>query len=201
MKKMIVWLLCAILLVSAVAGCAKKEEVKAEEPAAAAVETTQEPEEPKEPEAPALSETIVLPDGWTMDSAIAPEDVAGITGLSYTVFPEAASAAQSGKPAGGFVTGNTNEKVTFFAFTSGGQDQYDFFASFVTDGTLQDMPSSIWDKGFYGEFSDGSAAAVILRGDVCLRVNFFPDGYPSFDKTDLAAQLATLFVNKLYGGN
>lgn len=197
MKKVVVWVLSVLLLTCAATGCAKEETVTSEETRAVA-EATQAPTEA--PAEPALSETIVLSDGWTMDMAITPEDVAAITGLTYSVFPEAASAAQSGKPAGGFVTGNTNEKISFFAFTSGGQEQYDFFASFVTEGTMQDLPSDIWDKGFYGEFSDGSAAAVVLRGDVCLRVNFYPDKYPDFEKTDLAAQLATLFINKLYGG-
>jgi len=190
-----------MLLACSAVGCVAKEEDRDAEEQTVAVETAATAEAaqaPAEPEESALSETIVLPDGWTMDMAVTPDDVSAITGLTYAVFPEAASAAQSGKPAGGFVTDNANEKIAFFAFTEGKQDQYDFFASYVADGTMAELPSSLWDKGFYGEFSDGSAAAVVLRGDVCLRVNFFPDGYPSFEKTDLAAQFATMFVNKLY---
>jgi hypothetical protein len=151
-----------------------------------------------EPEGPALSDSITLPDGWTMDQAITSADVSGVTGLSYSAFPEAASAAQSGKPAGGFVTENQNEKISFFAFTKDGRSQYNFFLEYISDGTKQDMPSDLWSQGCYGEFTDGSAAAIILRGDCCMRVNFYPDGYASTDQLALAQSLAELFVYRLY---
>jgi len=68
----------------------------------------------------------------------------------------------------------------------------------MSEGTIVTIPSELWMQGCFGEFSDGSAAAIALRGDCCLRVNFFPEGYPSFDKTALANDLAELFVNRLY---
>ena len=191
MKRIII-LVTALLLVAALTACAAKEapEKAAQEPQAT--------EAPAEPEASALSDTITLPDGWTMDQAIVSVDVAAVTGLSYSPFPEAASAAQSGKPAGGFVTENQNEKISFFAFTKDGQSQYDLFLEYISDGTKQDMPSDLWPQGCYGEFSDGSAAAIILRGDCCMRVNFYPDGYASMEKLTLAQSLAELFVYRLY---
>lgn len=191
-------LLLALMLLVGFSACASKQ--APEQPAAEpqATEAPAEPETPALPDTPALSDAITLPDGWTMDQAITPDDVSALTGLAYSVFPEAASAAQDGKPAGGFVTENLKEKISFFAFTKGGQDQYDFFLSFISEGTKRDLPSDLWSQGCYGEFSDGSAAAIVLRGDCCLRVNFAPEGYASMDKLELAQQLAELFVYRLY---
>ncbi|MEZ4627613.1 MAG: hypothetical protein R2912_05840 [Eubacteriales bacterium] len=191
MKRIII-LATILLFAAALSACAVKEapEKDAQEPQAT--------EAPAEQETPALSENITLPDGWTMDQAITSADVSALTGLSYSPFPEAASAAQNGKPAGGFVTENQKEKISFFAFTKDGQSQYDFFLEYISDGTKQDMPSDLWTQGCYGEFSDGSAAAIVLRGDCCMRVNFYPEGYDSMDKLALARSLAELFVYRLY---
>lgn len=191
MKRMISILL-TLLLFTSLSACGAKQ--TPEQPA----EEQKATEAPAEPETPMLSDTITLPDGWTMDQAISADDVSAVTGLDYAVFPEAASAAQDGKPAGGFVTENTKEKISFFAFTNGGQEQYDFFLSFISEGTKQDLPSDLWSQGCYGEFSDGSGAAIVLRGSCCLRVNFMPDGYAAMDKLELARQLAELFVYRLY---
>lgn len=196
--KRIIMLFTVLLFATALSACVSKQSPEKTVEVPQATESAAEPEAPAESETSALSDTITLPDGWTMDQAITSADVAAVTGLSYSPFPEAASAAQNGKPAGGFVTENQNEKISFFAFTKDGQSQYDFFLAYIVDGTKQDMTSDLWSQGCYGEFTDGSAAAIILRGDCCMRVNFYPDGYASVDQLALAQSLAELFVYRLY---
>ena len=65
------------------------------------------------PEEPTASSSIILPDGWTMTDALSADEVGAITGKKMVVFPEGSSAAQNGKPAGGYLVlgRNTNPAV------------------------------------------------------------------------------------------
>lgn len=151
----------------------------------------------------ALSDTITLPDGWTMDQAVSISEIeALVNDTGYSIFPEASSDAANGSPAGGFVKkdANGNLKLTFLAFVNGKEEKYNFFQDYVVEGTLQEISSELWDKAFVGDFADKSAAIVVLRGDVCIRINWFPEAYPQFEKTDFGTKLAALLINNLYGG-
>lgn len=68
------------------------------------------------------------------------------------------------------------------------------------EGTLQEINSELWDKAFVGDFADKSAAIVVLKGNVCIRINWFPEAYPQFEKANFGTKLATLLINNLYGG-
>lgn len=95
------------LLISAILfACATKQAQETNNAETQNEQTATEPEVTPEPAVPTLSESITLPDGWTMDQAITADDVSALTGLTYSVFSEAASAAQDGNPAGGFITDN-----------------------------------------------------------------------------------------------
>ncbi len=168
-------------------------------PPAASATPTVKPEEGK----PALSDSITLPDGWTMDKAVSVSDIeALVNDTGYTVFPEASSDSANGNPAGGFVKkdANGNLKLTFLAFVNGKEEKYNFFKDFVVEGTLKEIDSELWDKAFIGDFSDKSAAVVALRGDLCIRVNWYPEAYPQFDKAEFGTKLAELLINNLFGG-
>lgn len=158
---------------------------------------------PTAPATPTLGDTITLPDGWTMEQAVSVSEIeALVSDTGYAIFPEASSSAASGSPAGGFVKkdANGNLKLTFLAFVNGKEEKYNFFKDYVVEGTLQEVSSELWDKAFVGDFLDKSAAIVVLKGDVCIRINWFPEAYPQFDKADFGTKLATLLINNLYGG-
>ena len=172
-------------------------------------QTSQSPEETPvspEPEAavsPSLADTITLPDGWTMDQAISVSEIEALVGdTGYSYFPEAASDAPKGNPAGAFVQKNANgkRKLTIFAFVSGKEAKYSFFKDYFVEGSLLELESELWDKALVGDLKDGSAAIVALRGDLCFRITWFPEAYPQRDKKDFGADLARLLINNLYGG-
>ncbi len=151
----------------------------------------------------ALSETITLPDGWTLDQAVSAAEIeALVNDTGYTFFSEASSDAANGSPSGAFVKENANGKlkITFLAFVNAKEEKYNFFKDYVVEGTLQELDSEMWDKAFVGDFTDSSAAIVCLRGDLCIRINWFPEVYSQFDKVDFGTQLASLLINNLYGG-
>lgn len=159
--------------------------------------------EPTPSPTPELGDAIVLPDGWTTEQAVSVAEIEALVGdTGYAFFPEASSDAANGNPAGGFVKqdANGNLKLTFLAFVNGTKEKYDFFADYVVDGTLQDIESELWDQAFVGDFNDGSAAVVALKGDLCIRINWFPDAYPQFDKAEFGTRLASLLIRNLYGG-
>ncbi|MEL7609126.1 MAG: hypothetical protein AAGU74_06435 [Bacillota bacterium] len=159
--------------------------------------------QPQATASPALGDTIALPGGWTMEQAVSVSEIeALVNDTGYTIFPEASSNAANGSPAGGFVKKNANGnlKLTFLAFVNGKEEKYTFFKDYVVEGTLQEINSELWDKAFVGDFADKSAAIVVLKGDVCVRINWFPEAYPQFEKADFGTKLATLLINNLYGG-
>ena len=159
--------------------------------------------QPQATASPTLGDTITLPDGWTMEQAVSVSEIeALVDDTGYTIFPEASSNAATGSPASGFVKKNANGnlKLTFLAFVNGKEDKYNFFKDYVVEGTLQEINSELWDKAFVGDFSDKSASIVVLKGDVCIRINWFPEAYPQFERDDFGTELATLLVNNLYGG-
>ncbi|MEA5059911.1 MAG: hypothetical protein VB049_07730 [Candidatus Pelethousia sp.] len=191
----------ALLTVALLAGCgnpvATESATAAQTPA-----VVQEPADAPLPEGPGLHETITLPDGWTMDQAITMADIEAVTGQTgYQFFPEGASDAKNGNPAGSFtIAGKGDRKVGFFVFTKGKQEKADYFQDFAVEGSVEGIDSPVWDHGYIADFMDGSSAIVVLRGDCCMRINYFPDGHAGKDKTELGTALAELLINKLYGG-
>lgn len=207
MKKIAVVLL-VVLIVASLFGCsiiARKTGGKATEKpkvAATTAQATPTAEPTTEPTTQPLADAIVLPDGWTMDQAITAEEVMAVTGVSgYQPFPEGASDATNGNPAGSF-TNKTNAKlkVGFFIFTKGKQAKCDYFKEFAVDGSVKELTSDLWDMAYLADFTDGSSAIVVLRGDVCMRINWFPEAHSGFDKEQLGRALAELAINNLYGG-
>lgn len=194
-----------LLAVTLLAGCGNPA-VPAESPVTTKSSATPSPTVTAQPQAtasPTLGDTITLPDGWTMEQAVSvPEVEALVNDTGYSIFPEASSNAANGSPAGGFVKKNANGnlKLTFLAFVNGKEEKYTFFKDYVVEGTLQEINSELWDKAFVGDFLDKSAAIVVLKGDVCIRINWFPEAYPQFEKADFGTKLATLLINNLYGG-
>lgn len=192
-------LLAGILL----AGCGSPAATESTPKAAAATPAvTQAPTAAPSPKEPTLSEIITLPDGWTMDQAVTAAEVEAVTGQTgYQFFPEGASDAKSGNPAGSFtIAGKGNLKVGFFVFTKGKQEKADYFKDFAVEGSVKELNFPAWDTAYIADFKDGSSAVVALRGDCCMRINYFPDGHAGKDKTALGTALAELLTNKLYGG-
>lgn len=195
----------ALILLTAflLAGCGGAGKPADTKNSAAPLSTPAATKEPvATPEEPKLSETITLPDGWSMDQAVLVEEVETVTGLTgYQFFPEGASDAKNGNPAGSFtVSGKGNFKVGFFVYTKGKQEKADYFKDFAIEGSVTAMNSPLWDSAYIADFKDQSSAIVVLRGDCCMRINFFPAGHTGKEKAALGAALAELLINKLYGG-
>ena len=150
-----------------------------------------------EAEAESLRGEITLPAGWTMDLAVSTEDIQQVTGMTgYAIFPEASSDAPNGKPACGFVKDNNPQmKLTFSAFLQEGAARQEFFLGFATD--TRQLPSALWDLGYELVFSNGSKAIVVLRGDACYRIDWWPQGYP--DDDTIGERLAALLISRVYG--
>ncbi|MBN1631355.1 MAG: hypothetical protein JW990_16455 [Thermoleophilia bacterium] len=148
-----------------------------------------------------LSPTIVLPAGWAMDQALTAADVEAVISRSgYTYWPEPNSDAAAGKPAGSFYDGSQiDTKIMFRAYTQGGSAEYERLAGFVIEP--QEIAADLWDKLIVGtdKFStDPLITALILRGDVCMSIQWRPEQYSDIDPLDLAVGLADMFVAKLF---
>jgi hypothetical protein len=143
------------------------------------------------------SATITLPDGWTMEDAITPEEVGAITGKTMESFPEASSAAQAGRPASSFTAvGVDGSKIYFGADVQGGQEGYDTMTSYAESGSLQEV-GGVGDKAAVLAFSDGRAGVVVLSGDLVLRIDWDPTVYTG-DLADFGSQLANAVLANLY---
>ena len=191
----------------ALTGCDKSSSPKTSESPTtqpAAAKETKSPAKPsaepaaKSPAKPA-AKAIVLPDGWKMEQAISVADVEAVVGQSgYQTFPEASSSAASGKPSGAFTKASDPQlKLTFIANVKGTEKMYEGFKGYAVEGSVKEVKSDLWDKAYVADFTDSSAAIVVLKGDVCIRINWFPKAYPA--KPDLGAQLAAKLIRNLYG--
>ena len=48
--------------------------------------------------------------------------------------------------------------------------------------------------------ADRIVGMLILRGDVCMRIQLDPAVYSESDKAEFSVELADLLINNLYGG-
>lgn len=140
---------------------------------------------------------ISLPDGWTMEDAMTAEEVGAITGKTMEAFPEASSAAQSGKLAGSFTAaGVTDSKVYFGVDVQGGDALFEDQKSYAEGGSPSDV-SGVGDKAYVLTFSDGRAGIVVQKGDAVVRIDWNPAVY-SQDPADFGSELANALLSKMY---
>ncbi len=143
------------------------------------------------------SAVITLADGWTLEDALTPADVGAVTGKTMEAFPEASSAAQDGKPAGGFIaSGVDGSKIYFGVNVAGGQAGYDDMLSYAEAGSVQEV-SGVGDQAAIVKFSDGRAGIIVRKGDAVIRVDWDPAVYPD-DPADLGARLANALLERMY---
>jgi hypothetical protein len=111
-------------------------------------------------------------------------------------FPEASSAAQDGKPAGGYTaTGVDSSKIYFGVDVQGGEAGYENMLSFAS-GSMTDV-SGVGDQAAVVTFSDGRAGIIARKGDAVIRVDWDPKVYTD-DPADFGAQLANALLQKMY---
>ena len=145
----------------------------------------------------ATSAAISLPDGWTMTDALSTEDVGAITGKAMETFPEASSAAQDGRPAGGYnATGVDGSKIYFGADVQGGEAGYESQLSFADSGSATDV-SGVGDQAAVLTFSDGRTGIIARKGDAVIRVDWDPKVYPD-DPAVFGSSLANALLEKMY---
>jgi len=140
---------------------------------------------------------ITLPDGWTMTDALTAEDVGAITGKTMEEFPEASSAAQDGKPAGGYTaTGVDGSKIYFGVDVQGGEAGYESMLSYAEPDSTADV-SGVGDQATVVRFSDGRAGIIARKGDAVIRVDWDPKVYTD-EPSDFGARLANALLQKMY---
>ncbi|HET6496268.1 MAG TPA: hypothetical protein VFH61_12990 [Thermoleophilia bacterium] len=143
------------------------------------------------------SAEISLPDGWTMTDAISAEEVGAITGESMEAFPEAGSAAQSGRPAGSYIaTGKTDAKIFFSVDVQGGEQGYEQVKEFTDPASIQEV-SGVGDKAYVCTFSDGRTGIIALKGDAVVRVDWNPSAFAA-DPAEFGGELAGKLLENLY---
>jgi len=136
-----------------------------------------------------------------MEDALTPADVetvVGKTGLKYWTEPD--SSASSGKPAGSFYDGTDMEtKILFKVIAKGGQAEYERLTGFVENA--EEVAADLWDKLIVGDATLVTYAlnrTLVLRGDVCMVIEWRPEHYSEFDRLDLGCRLADMLIAKLY---
>jgi len=170
-----------LLLALAVAGCGSSSE--SDSPASS-------------PDAGSAA-AVSLPDGWAMDAAISAEEVGAITGKTMEAFPEASSAAQSGKPAGSFTAAGIDDSKVFFGVdVQGGEALFEDTKTYAEPGSIQDV-GDVGDKAYVLTFTDGRAGIVALKGDAVVRVDWNSAVYPE-DPTDFGARLANALLGNMF---
>jgi hypothetical protein len=180
MRRIIVLGLLVVAGVLAVAGCGSSGDGAAAESSGAA-----------------SSATITLPDGWAMTDALTAEEVGAVTGKTMEAFPEASSAAQDGKPAGGYTAaGVDGSKIYFGVDVQGGETGYESMLSYAESGSSQDV-SGVGDQAAVVTFSDGRAGLIARKGDAVIRVDWDPQVYAG-DPADLGGRLANALLAKMY---
>ncbi len=150
------------------------------------------------PEETAASSSIILPDGWTMTDALSPDEVGAVTGKKMVVFPEGSSAAQNGKPTGGYlVTDVSGSKVFFGVDVQGGEAGYEDQLSWAESGSLKEV-DGVGDKASLATFSDGRTGIIVLKDGAVIRVSWDPKVYKD-DPADFGSKLANLLLKKMFG--
>ncbi|NLT35779.1 MAG: hypothetical protein GXX83_07755 [Gaiellales bacterium] len=165
----------------------------------AAAEEEPTGDEPSITRAADLSDTIVLPAGFAMNDAVTVADVEAVVGKTgYVPFPEANSNAAAGSPEGSFLlAGDPASKIRFSVWAKDGQAKYDTGLKFVKNP--EEVAADIWDKLIVGDAESGTeVTTLVLRGDVCMRIMWNAEYYGDFDRLDLGARLADMFVAKLF---
>ncbi len=191
MYRRLLVLALALVLLGAV-GCSSKsesdssgsEEKKTESPAAA------------EPAA-AESAEISLPDGWAISDVITEDEVGAITGKTMTYFPEAGSAAQSGRPTAGYTNeGQPNTKLYIGVDVAGGESGFETAKGFAEAATIQDV-SGLGDTAIACTFAGGNVGVLVLKGDAVIRIDWPTAAYGD-DAAGLGSQLANLLLDKMF---
>ena len=148
--------------------------------------------------APAAKKEISLPKGWAMLDALSPSDVGAITGESMTVFPDAASKAQEGRPSSGYnVPGKDFSVINFAAVVGGGEAEFESTKGFAVKGSVLDVPG-VGDKAYMCDFVTGATVIVVLKGQDVFRVNWQPKTYAGHEKVEFGKKLAGLLLEKVY---
>lgn len=140
--------------------------------------------------------TVTLPAGWTMTDALTADEVGTITGKTMEEFPEASSAAQDGKPAGGYTaTGVDGSKIYIGVDVQGGEAGYEDMLSFAS-GSTTDV-SGVGDQAALVTFSDGRTGVIARKGDAVIRVDWDPSVYTD-DPADFGSRLANALLAKMF---
>ncbi len=141
---------------------------------------------------------IGLPKGWAMLDALSPADVGEVTGESMTVFPDAASKAQEGRPSSGYnVPGKDFSVITFSAVVGGGETEFESTKGFAVAGSVVDVPG-VGDKAYMCDFVTGATVIVVLKGQDVFRVTWQPKTWASHEKVDFGKKLAGKLLEKVY---
>lgn len=144
------------------------------------------------------STTISLPQGWEMKDAISAEEVGAIVGETMTYFPEASSDSKGGKPSCGYtVAGKDASKISFKAFVSGGSKEFEGIKGFAVKDSVKEV-AGIGDKAYICDFTNGTSAFVVQKGETVIRVDWTPKTYSKFDKADLGKKLAGKLLQNMY---
>lgn len=141
---------------------------------------------------------ISLPKGWAMKDAISAEEVGTIVGETMTYFPEANSNAQAGKPSCGYtVAGKDASKISFKAFVSGGDKEFEGIKGFAVKDSVKDV-TGIGDKAYICDFTNSTSAIVVQKGETVIRVDWTPKTYSKFEKVELGKKLAGKLLENMY---
>ncbi len=199
---------CLLFAVPAFAGCSSEATTTtaqgvqtattAEQTATTAEQTaTTTPADEPTTTTAAAPATISLPDGWTMTDALSADDVGAITGETMTYFPEAASAAQNGKPQGSYLaTGKDGSKIRFSADVQGGEGEFEKIKQFAEAGSVEEV-SGVGDKAYVCAFSATDHGIVALQGEVVIRIDWNPSVYTA-DKAEFGPQLAGALLDNIF---
>lgn len=152
----------------------------------------------KEAAAPATTKEISLPEGWAMQDAISAADVGAITGEAMTYFPEANSAAQTGRPSAGYtVAGKDFSRIAFGAVVGGGEKEFESTKGYAAPGSVVEV-AGVGDEAYMCDFVTGATVIVVLKGQDVFRVDWQPKTYDKHDKVELGRKLAGKLLENLY---
>lgn len=194
MRRAPVLLVLMLLIVVGVAACAPAPDsaTPAEDSHGAASEAAGADEE-AEPESAGIS----LPDGWTMDSIITADEVGAITGKKMTYFPEAASAAQDGKPKAGYTNdGQPNTKLYVAVDVAGGEEGFKKEQGFADSASIKPL-DGVGDEAVTCAYTNGRVGVLVLRGDAVIRIDW-PTAVYGDDAAGIGGDLAKLLLGKMF---
>lgn len=199
MHKVLPFLFLSILVLSPL-GCG------GEQPEA---RTPEQPQTPQEPASPVLSDVIVLPQGWEMADAMSVAEIEALVGVSgYDTWHEPLSDAAAGKPQLSYFDANRTgserpqSKINFLVYTHEGTANFDRVSGYVNDAV--EVSGDLWDRAILGTMGGGIDAVtvgfLVQRGDVCIRIQWSPGIYSTFDAEEFSVRLAEQLIHNLYGG-